>query len=142
MQDIEAFEDLPSGRTVPLNPNVWVDISTMRANTFQLQNVSKDALAWISEPCQSLDGVLMTRQKQMLPHQMRSLILAKGAEINVSLSFPESIKTITQDVFENCKAIKNDRVIGPAKTTSGSVCALEIDELNTIHVLCDSGIYQ
>ena len=57
-------------------------------------------------------------------------------------SFHESEQSLTQDVFERCKALASDRVLGPARVTDGRVCALRLDSFNTIHLLCDSGIYQ
>ena len=116
--DNEERVTLASGKEVIEQPHAFVDLSKMRANTFQLQGFRQDALEGLTSES---EGVLMTRQPKLYPSQMQSIILAKGSKVKVCMSFPEIQYEFLHDIFDISKVISSDKLIGPARVTSGSI---------------------
>lgn len=140
MQDIEKQDTLPSGRQVLANPNAVVDISTMRENVFQLQNVRRDGLKGMEDLSDNAsEGVIMTRQKVMWPGQLVSLILAKGTKVKVMrCSNPEEEDESQQDIVigeEGGKTVETHDM------DKGHVVGMQVDDGNNIHILYSLGFY-
>lgn len=58
---------------------------------------------------------------------MQSIVLAKGAKVKVCMSFPEIQYEFLHDVFDISKVVSSDKLIGPARVTSGTIVDIQLD---------------